>query len=172
MNNITYEEAERMMLMASSYSRLKTVISLLWVMEYREWLKILGVAWSNCDNIAQYRRCLKSYIGVAGPIKDMMNDAELAAFDALPETITVYRGCGSHNRAGASWTLDRSVAERFPFYSRYRAKEPLLVTGRVKKMNVLAIKLDRDEFEIITFSARRVKVESLAPPPDMAAIAA
>ncbi len=44
---------------------------------------------------------------------------------------------------------------------RYRAERPLLVTASVLKRRVLAIKLDRDEAEIITFAARRTAVEML-----------
>ena len=66
---------------------------------------------------------------------------------------------------GASWSLDRDVAARFSFLSRYLAAQPLaqplLLTATVAKENVLAVKLGRDEAEIVTFSARRQRVDSL-----------
>jgi hypothetical protein len=39
--------------------------------------------------------------------------------------------------------------------------DPVLITARVKKQGVLALKIDRGEAEVITFAARRVKVVSL-----------
>jgi hypothetical protein len=44
----------------------------------------------------------------------MMNRAERATYDSLPELLTVYRGCFTHNKEGMSWSLDRKVAEKFP----------------------------------------------------------
>lgn len=42
---------------------------------------------------------------------------------------------------------------------RYRQAEPLLVTATVPRDRVLAVKLDRNEAEVVTFDARRVAVE-------------
>ena len=44
-------------------------------------------------------------------IMEMMDDREQAVFEALPDKIKIYRGCGLHNRLGASWSIDKSVAE-------------------------------------------------------------
>jgi hypothetical protein len=161
MEFVEYEEACEKSYMASSYSRLETVLSLRSRMQSDEWLKLLGEMWSCCDNIGLYRLRLRSLVGTDGPVREMMNEAEHAAYDALPDTITVFRGCGPNNMLGASWTTDRIVAERFPFLHRYRTNDPVLVTGKAKKKNILAVKLDREEFEIITFSARKVSVELL-----------
>ena len=161
METVAYEEACEIVRFADSYSRLEIVLSLHSRMQNNDWFRLLGEMWSICDNIASHRLSLRNLIGTKGPVREMMDEAEETAYDLLPETITVFRGCGAHNMIGASWTTDRSVAERFPFQRRYRTKDPFLVTGRVKKKNILAVKLDREEYEIITFSARRVAVEPL-----------
>jgi hypothetical protein len=161
MEIVPYKEACEMSYMASSYNRLKTALSLRSRMQPDEWLRLLGEMWSCCDNIGIYRLRLRSLVGTDGPIREMMNAAEHAAYFALPDTVTVFRGCGPNNMLGASWTTDRRVAERFPFQHRYRTSDPILVTGRVKKRNILAVKLDREEFEIITFSAKKISVELL-----------
>jgi hypothetical protein len=45
---------------------------------------------------------------------------------ALSARIRVYRGADlGVNERGYSWSLERSTAERFPFYMRYRAKAPV-----------------------------------------------
>jgi hypothetical protein len=162
MVRITYEKACEMSYLKSSYGRLETVLFLYSKMQRDEWLTLLGEMWSICDNIAAHRLSLRRIIGTVGPVREMMNEAEQAAYDVLPDTITVFRGCGPNNMLGASWTTDRRVAAGFPFLNRYFvATDPILITGRVKKKNILAIKLDREEYEIITFSARRVAVEQL-----------
>lgn len=47
----------------------------------------------------------------------------------------------------------------FPFTHRYRVPTPVVVTARAMKNRILALKLNRGESEIITFSAGKVKVE-------------
>jgi hypothetical protein len=161
MEFVTYKEACEKSNMADSYSRLKTVLSLHSRMHPNEWRRLLGEEWTGFDNIAEHRLSLRHIIGTDGPIREMMNEAENVAYDALPDALTVFRGCGPYNMLGASWTTDRGVAERFPFQKRYLTKLPLLVTGKVQKKNILAVKLDREEFEIVTFSARRAFYEFL-----------
>jgi hypothetical protein len=144
-----------------SYSRMPTLIGLADVLSPDDWHTLLGEAWNICDNIGAHRNLLRRMLPPSGPVRQMMNADERAAYDALPERLTVYRGCGAANLRGASWSLRREVAARFPFLMRYRAERPLLVTASVLKRRVLAIKLDRDEAEIITFAARRTAVEML-----------
>ena len=84
----------------------------------------------------------------------MMTEEEQALYDALPKTVTIYRGTDAARcREGISWSLKRSEASRFPFLYRYRTRQPVLVRARVRKSRILAIKLDRGEFEVITFAA-------------------
>ena len=56
---------------------------------------------------------------------------------------------GLDNKAGLSWTLRRPIAERFPFCSRYHADRPMLLTATIEKQRAAAIKLERNEDEII-----------------------
>jgi hypothetical protein len=100
-------------------------------------------------------------LGTEGPLPAMMTADEQTAYSSLPEEVRVYRGCGPGNIKGASWSLDRSQAERFPRLIRYWSSTPLLVTATVAKANILAVKLGRDEHEVITFSARRTSIEHL-----------
>jgi hypothetical protein len=59
------------------------------------------------------------------------------------------------------WSLDRSVALKFPFLNRYEVPDAVLVTATVKKSSVLAFLLSREEEEIVTFKAIRTSVESI-----------
>jgi hypothetical protein len=118
---------------------------------------LLGQHWSTCDNIREYRRDLKARMGIVGPLRAMMTHDETAAYDALPDVVSCYRGCDASITVGASWSLDWHVANSFPFLSRYKIPSPVVVTATVKKNRILAVKLCRDEAEIITFSAKRFR---------------
>lgn len=129
-------------------------------MERKLWLTLLGEFWTNFDDIGRHRRRLREELGTKGPLATLMTEDEVEQYGSLPDIVTCYRGCGRHNMLGASWSLERRVANSFPFTNRYRCSEPLPITGRVRKRNILAIKLDREETEIISFSVRQLHVES------------
>jgi hypothetical protein len=78
-----------------------------------------------------------------------MTKDEFTAFDALPDKITIYRGCGPRNKAGWSWSLSREKAVRFPFMSRYWSDKPTLLTATISKWRAAALKLERNEQEVI-----------------------
>jgi hypothetical protein len=158
---LSYDEAVELLIWKESEDRMAALLQLRPRMERSEWLRALCEYWSVCDRIGYHLKELKGELGTKGPLREMMNEEELAAYDALPEEVTVYRGCGAGNREGASWSLDRSVAEKFPFLNRYRVWQPGLITGRVKKKNILACKLDRNEHEIISFSVKEDKEEGV-----------
>jgi hypothetical protein len=88
----------------------------------------------------------------------MMDRAENNAYDALTETVTVFRGCDAECLTGLTWTLNKQVANSFPFLTRFKANVPVLIRARAKKSRILAVKLERGEIEIITFSPRRMEV--------------
>lgn len=159
---IGLEEARRRVLRwCDSYSRLPEILTLHCKMDRSEWLRLLGINWSCCDNISEFRLLLRDLLPEKGPVPELMDPEEEAAHRALPDLVTVYRGCGPKNMMGASWTLDRDLAAKFPTLQRYWQAEPLLVTGKVRRHHVLAVKLDRKETEIITFRVTRVSVERL-----------
>ena len=140
----------------SSYERLPAMLQWAWLCEGGDWLRELGEQWPWFDNVNMYADKLVEAVSMHhwddNPIRLMMNDAELEAFDQLPEVLTVYRGCYTVNKWGFCWSLDRAVAERFPHRHRYRGEgRPLLVKGALQKSQVAALKLERKEAEIVTF---------------------
>lgn len=155
---------EQALRMSDSYTRMQVLVELGFLMPLDEWLVVLGREWTCCDNIGKYYALLRRMMPDGGPLRQMMTSDEQAAYDALPDRLTVYRGCGAANKRGASWSVSRSVATRFPFLMRYRAADPLLITAAVLKRRVLAVKLDRGEAEVITFHCRVTAVQSLDRP--------
>jgi hypothetical protein len=159
---LSFNDATALLLRwCDSYSRLPQLLEMADRMERHEWLLLLGRLWSSCDNIGSHRLELRALLPPAGPVLELMGPAEADAYWALPDRLTVYRGCGAQNLLGASWSLERETAARFPLLHRYRQAHPLLVTATVRKAHVLAMKLDREEAEIITFRARRLSIEPL-----------
>jgi|688.fasta_scaffold687261_2 hypothetical protein len=161
-----FDEASRFICrFTDSYNRMPCLIGLWSRMDRGEWLRLLGEWWTCCDNIGSYRRDLRWRLPKTGPVPELMTAEEIEAYNALPERLTIYRGCGLDNIHGASWSLERDIAARFPFLIRYRQDQPLLVTAKVLKSRILAVKLERKEAEVITFAASRAEVEELQAPP-------
>lgn len=80
----------------------------------------------------------------------MMSTEERAALAAMPESITVWRGCEREvNEDGLSWTLDRSRAEWFARRFKRDGDAPLLIEGRLDRADVVAYFTARGEDEII-----------------------
>lgn len=89
---------------------------------------------------------------------DYMRDEDADAYAKLPETVTVYRGQDAGSRAGLSWTLNRDTAEEFARGHRglFNAS-PIVIEARVAKMDVAAFYGDRNENEIVLFTATATK---------------
>lgn len=147
---------------ANSHTRLGVVLLLAERMRWDLWLRLLGEMWTSFDTVCRHLDDLFWWIGDSrGTSPEMMTKDERAALAALPELVTIYRGCGSVNKNGICWSLDRAVAARFPTLNRYRVPDPMLLTATVPRDLIVALKLDREEQEVITFDAQVVSEESL-----------
>jgi hypothetical protein len=144
-----------------SYSRLPALLDLADKMRYRSWLRVLGLHWSGFDNVSAHLDDLYPMLEGQSPVRQMMTAKEWRVYEGLPEVVSIYRGAGEHNFIGASWSLDRKIAEKFPCLRRYRVPTPLLLTARARKEDILAVKLDRKEVEVVTFDPEIVSVEEL-----------
>jgi hypothetical protein len=123
-------------------------------MEFGTWLSLLGEIWCFCDNLGIYKDWLlgvfnERLVRPWGTVSELMDAEEGLAFEALPDQITIYRGCGPLNKQGFSWSLNREVAAEFPFKSRYCVDRPMLLTATINKNRAAALKLGRNEQEII-----------------------
>jgi hypothetical protein len=158
---LTLEEAREILVWGDSYERLPLAIRMCSKMGRSAWLTLVGEEWEGVDNVG---RCLE-ILAIVLPdhtVPEMMTEAERAALAALPEAVTIYRGADRGlNEAGFCWSLDREVAARFPFYVRYLAKDPVLVTATVPRDRIVAVKLGRNEAEAITKHAAVSSVEAL-----------
>lgn len=160
---LTIEEADTAIAACGSFSRVEMMLEMSWDMEVVDWLRVFGDWWSMCDNIGVYLDDLwdTPFADLADARTELrhhfMNDDERAAFDALPDMLTIWRGCYAANKWGLSWSMDRATAERFPTLIRYRQEgQPLLVKAKVAKQDIIALKLDRGESEVIAWRPKHI----------------
>jgi len=137
-------------------------------MAHYEWLLLVGSVWTHAKDISLHTRELAALLGTNGPLADLMTPQELAAHKALPDTLTVYRGCDKSAIWAPSWTTHELLAINFPFFPGYVADTRLLVTGTVKKAHILALKMIEvgatvsiPLVEIVSFSVKPTKLERL-----------
>lgn len=173
---ITLEQGRDALSFCGSYERIDALLDLSpkfnnkKIMDQSDWLTLLGENWQDCDNIGARLHYLKPAMFYPysrwwiRPLPEMMDDTEREVLAALPKIVTIYRGCGKSNIKGCCWSLDRAVAASFPFVNRYRQKEPILVTARIRRYRIVALKLDREEQEVIMFDPHIVSIEPLEPP--------
>lgn len=154
----------------NSYNRLETLVAL-WqnsLVEWDEWAILMGEEWESCDNIGPWLDILIEETPIADMIEIpacgrlLMRPEELAALAALPEVVTIYRGCRAINKWGLSWSLDRDIAVRFPSLHRYRGDGPaLLITAEIPKRNIIAIKLGGNEQEVIAWKPKHISTRKI-----------
>lgn len=140
---------------ADSYARLPTLLSLAPPEDspdgkWRHWFSVLGREWSVCDNVGLHAEELRDvFLDHRNQWAQLMTARARAAWNSIPGTLKIFRGCGPNNRLGLSWTTNRETAARFPMLMRYRQDEPLLLTAIVPKERIIALILNRDESEVI-----------------------
>lgn len=162
---VTGREARAYLHFANSYNRLTKLIELDGIIDAQAWLTVLGEEWPSCDNIGEHLPELLSTFGFDLLREDipryrslLMTEQERASLEALPEQLTVWRGCYETNKRGICWSLSEDVAKRFPFTHRYiQDGQALILRAEVKRDEIFMLKLDRNEAEIV---AEGLKIKS------------
>jgi len=132
-----------------------------------EFWELLRDVWIDSENIWQnFREWLLLLQDPRPGRSHVMTPTERKALRALPELITVYRGCQQDlNDDGLSWTLDRSRAEWFAKRFRQQNGEnaPCVLIGELKRADVFAyFKEGRGEEEIVVDHPIKVNVAHIA----------
>jgi hypothetical protein len=97
-------------------------------------------------------------------LPEFMSPESAAAYAELPESFVAYRGQSADDPAGLSWTLNRVVAEGFARGHRMiPVKNPIVIEATISKAAVAGVFLDRNESEIVIFSAREAKDRKTTP---------
>jgi len=159
--NINYKDfesvSEYIFRWFNSYSRLPEIIELHSKADTAIWLKVLGDNWSVCDNISQNLLHLKKLMP-RRTAHEMMEPEEYKQLEQLPNLVKIYRGCSRKNIDGACYSLNIETAKSFIRLNRYQVEHPILVTATVYKHEVIALKNDRGEHEVITFDANIIHI--------------
>ena len=99
----------------------------------------------------------------------LMNKEERAFLASLPDQVTVYRGCSVNKANSLSWTTDpvlaRWFANRFNFKSDPFDKDCCVVNGKIRKADIFAVILERDEITLLCDPAKvKGKNKEIVPP--------
>ena len=124
-----------------------------------EYWHFLGQVYQDTECLYPHRVVLDVLLGSARPNRESIMDAnERRALAVLPDEFPVYRGHIGRNARGWSWTLDLNKARWFAgqFPPSLQGIRPKVTSGIVKKADVVALFLGRDELEIVV-SPNRVR---------------
>ena len=123
-----------------------------------DFAELLGENYSTCDNLYNDRWLVRIAFTYASLCKEkLMTTEELEILKNLPDKVKIYRGMtveeSTKEHQGVSWTLDKKVAEFFPYqYIRNpsTADKPKTVVEKViDKSEIIAVFWGRGEQEII-----------------------
>ena len=121
--------------------------------DYGYWFLLgsLWVSYSGWSDLTLWRHLFQS----ARPKRNtsLMKPSEWTAFKRLPEKITAYRAHRQGETDWISYTLDKTIAERF---ARERGVSHI-VEYQIRKKDVLALFLRREEQEILMLTPRFAK---------------
>lgn len=113
-----------------------------------EYWKIVGSAWVDTENAWANLDKWRALFGSPRPKRENLMDwDEQMAYESLAPVVTIYRGCQQGlNEDGLSWTLNKSVAERF---ANRLNKDGIVLEREVEKSDIIAVFTGRNEFEVI-----------------------
>jgi hypothetical protein len=168
---VNLSKAREALYYCNSFNRVPTLIELSWI-DPEAWLAVLGEQWEVCDNIGFHQDALVDGTPLNDVLFDpeyaasvrhlIMSEAENEAYAALPDKVTIYRGCYAANKWGLSWSLDRDTAAGLPLLHRYRQDgQPLLVKAIADKSRIAFLKLGRGESEVVTYRPRHVSTSHI-----------
>lgn len=119
--------------------------------------------WTTSENLHEeeyYIRALIAYGEKLGCSTLGLEDEDREALGAMPDMLTVYRGCIEPNRDGWSWTLDRAKAKWFARRAYCEdSDDRFVLTARAPKNKVIGYLTGRDESEIVIHAEDLLDIE-------------
>jgi hypothetical protein len=134
----------------------------------KNYWKMISIIWTQQEQLWPKRKWFLQLFKSPRPQREhLMSGAERRKLDSLPPSFSIYRGFIGKRGEGLSWSLDRAKAEWFArrFSVLTHLGQPRLMTGTIKKKDVLAYFNARKEKEIVVDPAtvRSLKMESVTP---------
>lgn len=118
---------------------------------HSEYWTLLGDVCVGTENQWQDKDVLRELLTIDRPERNaIMNADEYEEYKALPETLTVYRGCHKgKNEDGFSWTLDKDRAQWFAERLADDDDVPKVIEKTIRKSEVIALFTRRSEQEVL-----------------------
>jgi hypothetical protein len=128
--------------------RLQAFIQIQKYLSDEKYWSLLASVWTDTENAWQHLDEWRELFNSSRPKRQRLMDRdEVLAYDSLPDTVKVYRGCQKGiNEDGISWTLKRDKAEWFA--TRF-SKDGLVLEKEIQKKDIIAVFTNRNEFEVI-----------------------
>jgi len=122
-------------------------------MDPKQRWRVAADVWTDSENIFQNMDFWSILMKKAKLDKnsiEFMNESERLELDSLPDTLEVYRGYDPSlsSGEGLSYSLDKKVAE---FFASRFCQDGRVLTRKIKKAEIFALKNSRGEREIILF---------------------
>jgi hypothetical protein len=161
------DSASNELFMFDSYSRTEAMVYVMsaarseaadQIKVFQEWGNMCDAPWPWRSIIADILRRACSKISLA----EVLSPEERGFFDALPDLVSVFRGCEQGRERGLHWTTSRAIAEKFAIGQRCTNPRPTLVTAQIPKRHIFAVFANRNEAEIV-LDPRRLRRLSASP---------
>ena len=138
--------------------------------------RVLGEQWDRFEITYPLRELLETALTYCPrwiARRAFMDQQERLAYRSLPDVITIHRGGrGLHVVSGLSWSTSKKTARFFAEYAGGLRRaafgmkvegRPTILTTKVRKTDILGVKVSRDEHEIVVIpgavSVSSIKVE-------------
>lgn len=136
-----------------------------------DWLRLLGDELTSCADLDVQGDLLWNItpLGLStvtpGLRELLMNNQEVAVFNALPDNLPLFRACRTSNKWGLCWRLDQNAGELSRAVSEATEDDPaVLVTARARKDQVAALKIEPQRLTIIAMRPKHVSTARLTQP--------
>lgn len=126
---------------------------------FLEWGNMCDAPWRWRSIIADLLRRACSEVSVA----EVLPPDARSIYDALPDLVSIWRGCEQGRERGLHWTTDKAVAERFAKGQRCVNRLPTIAQAQIPKQHVFAVFACRNEHEIV-LDPRRLRRLSIQNP--------
>lgn len=128
--------------------RLQAFIQIAKYLSDEKYWSLLASIWTDTENAWQNLDEWRKLFNSSRPKRQRLMDRdEVLAYDSLPDTVKIYRGCQKGiNEDGISWTLKRDKAEWFA--TRF-SKDGVVLEKEIQKKDIIAVFTNRNEFEVI-----------------------
>lgn len=127
----------------------------------RVYWECLKDIWVDSENIFQHKKDWRRLLRSKRPGKGhLMGRLDKERLSELAEHVRVFRGTSDKGDVkGLSWTLSEEKARWFA--NRFAKSNKYLVHGEVKKSDIDAVFLDRNEDEVVSSRVKVLRIQSI-----------